>query len=68
VQFLQLTGSLGLVFVFVYCLAFCMFFFWFILNCFVLMLFAFGVLDLVFFQRLARKNVSEMTYFVSSGT
>jgi len=35
-------------------------------------LFPFVVLGLVFFQycakRLARKNVSEVTYFVSSGT
>jgi len=52
-------------------LAFCVFF-WFSVDYFVLVLFAFVVLDLFFFQycanRLARNNVSVMTYFVSSGT
>ena len=41
--------------------------FWFSLHYFVLVLFAFVVLDLVFqycAKRLARKNVSEMTYFM----
>ena len=46
-------------------------FFWFSLDYFVLVLFAFIVLDLVssvLRQALARENVSEMTYFMSSGT
>jgi len=46
-------------------------FFWFSLDYFVLVSFALVVLGLVFQyyrKRLARKNVSEMTYFVLSGT
>jgi len=46
--------------------------FWFSLDYCVLVLFAFVALDLVFFEcyakRLAGKNVSIITYFVSSGT
>jgi len=44
-------------------------FFWFRLDYFVLVLFAFVMLDLVFpalVKRLAGMNVSVMTYFVSS--
>ena len=53
-------------------LAFCVFF-RFSSDCFVLVLFAFVVLGLVssvlrYAKRFARKNVSEMTYFVLSGT
>jgi len=52
-------------------LAFCVFFSVFILDYFVLVLFAFVVLGLVSSvlcaKRLAGKNVSKMTYFVSSG-
>jgi len=48
-------------------------FFWISLNYFVLVLFPFVVLGLslvssYYAKRLARKNVSEMAYFVSSGT
>jgi len=52
-------------------LAFCVF--WFSLDYFVLVLFAFVVLHLVssvgyYAKRLPRKNVSEMTCFMRNGT
>jgi len=62
--------GLGLVFVRLFMFNILRVFFWFSLYCFVLVLFAFVVLDLVssyYAKRLARKNVSEMTCFVSSG-
>jgi len=46
-------------------------FLWFSLDYFVLVLLAFVVLGLVssmLCQEMTRKNVSEMTYYVSSGT
>ena len=51
-------------------LAFCVFF-WFSLDYFVFVLFAFVVIGLVFqyyAKRVARKKVSEMTHFVFTGT
>jgi len=58
-QFLQVSVALGLglVFVHLFSSSFCVF--WFSLDYFVLELFA---------NRLAGKNVSEMTYFELSGT
>jgi len=65
-QFFKVSVGLGLDFVYLLCLAFCVFF-WFNLHCFVLVLFAFvvpGLIPLVLAKRLAGKNVSKMTYFV----
>ena len=70
-QFLKMSAGLGLGLVFVRLIRFsilCVF--WFSLDYFVLVLFAFVVLGLVFqyyARRLAGKNLSEMTYFVSIG-
>jgi len=69
-QFLKMIVGLGLGLVFVHLfrfgiLCFCVF----SLDYFVLVLFAFVVLGLVFqyyAKRLAMKNISEMTYLVSS--
>jgi len=74
-QFLKMAVVLGSGFVF-WCictlgLAFCVFF-WFSLDYFVLVFFAFWCVRFSFFGTVPRdwlgKNVSKMTYFVSSGT
>jgi len=71
-QFLQVSVGLRSGLVFVHLFRFSVLsVFWFSLDYFVLVLFAFVVLGLVhqyYTKRLAGKNVSEMTCFVSSGT